>query len=101
MTNELSLGELESELCAELPVRNLLRRRCRCRHSHRLHHAVGGGTSASNGSAANSNRTTQVNFNPQIVVNNGNAGTGGIHIDSHNQNNNTNNQTGIPINFSI
>lgn len=96
MTIELSFADLESEICTELPERNLMRRRCR----HRHHHHAGGGASASNGSAANANRTTQVNFNPQIVVNNGKV-DGGINVTSHNRNTNTSNQTGIPINLGL
>lgn len=103
---ELSLGELEGELCAELPQRNLMRRRCRCRHHYNNRGYFGGGyyggnggAFASFGSAANSNSTYQVNFNPQIAINNGIAG--GIGIDSHNVNSNTSTQTALPINFGL
>lgn len=89
---ELSLSDLDAESCTELPARTLLRRHRRMRH-----HTAG--AFASFGSAANSNQTTQVNFNPQIVVNNG--GSGGVHVSSNNVNSNTTNQTAIPINFSI
>lgn len=91
-TAELSMSELEAELCEALPARTMLRR-----HHHRLRHHSG--ASASFGSAVNSNRTTQINFNPQIVV--GSGGSGGIHVSSYNVNNNTNTQTAIPINFSV
>jgi hypothetical protein len=92
MKIELSIGELESELSAELPTRNLLRRR--------RHH---GGTSAraSFGSAANANSTHQSNSNPQTVVNLGHVWGSGIHVSSHNENNNTTNQTAVPINFGL
>lgn len=107
---EMSLSELEGELCAELPQRNLMRRRCRCRRHYynRGYYGGGygngyyggnGGAFASFGSAANSNSTYQVNFNPQIAINNGNAG--GISIDSHNVNSNVSNQTALPINFGL
>jgi hypothetical protein len=88
---ELSLVELESELAAELPTRNLLRRR---RH---------GGTSAraSFGSGANANSTDQQNFNPQTVVNTGRVSGQGISLESHNENSNWNTQTATPINFGI
>jgi hypothetical protein len=93
MSNEMSMGELETEICTELPTRNLLRRR-----RHRRHH---GGTSASAafGSAANANSTKQVNFNPQIVINNGKVEHGGIHVTSHNSNHTTTDQNAVPVNF--
>ncbi len=91
MTHELSLAELESELVAELPTRNLLRRRKRA-SAH---------ASASNGSAANANATYQINFNPQIVINNGTIGGNGLSIESFNRNFNTSQQNAVPINFSI
>jgi hypothetical protein len=91
MTHDLSVEELENEQCVELPTRTLLRRR--------RHH--GGGASASFGSAANANRTTQINFNPQIVINNGKVDGGGIDINSHNTNDNDNTQTATPLNFGI
>jgi hypothetical protein len=89
---ELSLVELESELAAELPTRNLLRRR-------RRH----GGTSAkaSFGSGANANSTHQENFNPQTVVNTGRVSGQGIELESDNQNENSNTQTATPINFGL
>jgi hypothetical protein len=103
MRYELSLVELESELAAELPTRNLLRRR-------RRH----GGTSAkaSFGSGANANSTDQQNFNPQTVVNTGRVESqpvptwtedrgGGISVESYNQNDNSNTQTATPINFGL
>jgi hypothetical protein len=99
MTHELSLADLEGELSAELPTRNLLRRRKRQSFGwfpHASSHA-----SASFGSAANSNATYQVNFNPQIVINNGKVDGGGIDINSHNTNDNDNTQTAVPINFGI
>jgi len=96
MSHELSMAELEGELVAELPTRNLMRWR-----RHRRHHSFGASSSAhaSFGSAANSNSTQQINFNPQIVINNGNVGGAGIHVSSHNSNVNHTNQTAIPINF--
>jgi hypothetical protein len=89
------MAELESEMCAELPERNMLRRR---RH-HARRFFGGTSASASFGSAANANSTRQVNFNPQIVINNGFVGGSGIHISSHNENNNFTNQSAVPINF--
>jgi hypothetical protein len=91
MTHELSLAELDSELAAELPTRNLLRRRKRA-SAH---------ASASNGSGANANATYQINFNPQIVINNGSVGLGGISLESHNRNDNSSIQNAVPINFGI
>jgi hypothetical protein len=97
MTHELSLVELESELAAELPTRNLLRRRKR--------QAWGwfpqASAHASNGSGANANATYQINFNPQVVINNGSVGLGGISLESHNQNTNQAIQNAVPINFGI
>jgi hypothetical protein len=89
---ELSLVELESELSAELPTRNLLRRR-------RRH----GGTSAkaSFGSGANANSTDQLNSNAQTVVNTGEVKHEGISVESYNQNDNSNTQTATPLNFGI
>ena len=91
MTHELSLVELESELSAELPTRNLMRRRKRA-SAH---------ASASFGSAANANATYQINFNPQVVINNGKIDGGGIRISSFNHNNNDNTQNAVPINFGL
>src|SRR5260221_8978937 len=96
MSHELSMTELEGELCAELPTRNLMRWR---RHRSRRFFGARSSASASFGSAANSNSTQQVNFNPQIVINNGFVGGSGIHVSSHNENNNFTNQTALPINF--
>jgi hypothetical protein len=89
---ELSLVELESELSAELPTRNLLRRR----RSH-------GGTSAraSFGSGANANSTDQLNSNAQTVVNTGKVHGDGIELESYNKNDNWNTQTATPLNFSV
>jgi hypothetical protein len=92
MRAELSMAELDAELSAELPDRTMLRRR---------RHRGGVSAFASHGSVANANHTTQINFNPQIVVNNGRVSGSGISISSHNSNHNTTNQTGVPINFSI
>lgn len=92
MTHELSVAELESELCADLPERNMMRWRRRFR-SHGFF-----GARASFGSAAASNETRQVNFNPQIVVNNGFVG-GGVSLNSHNVNNNFTDQNLTPINI--
>jgi hypothetical protein len=94
MSHELSMAELEGELVAELPTRNMMRR-----HRHRRHHFFGTSAHASFGSAANANSTQQINFNPQIVINNGNVGGAGIHVSSHNTNVNHTNQTAVPINF--
>jgi hypothetical protein len=94
MSHELSMAELEGELVAELPTRNLMRRRHR-----RSRRFFGTSAFASFGSAANANSTEQVNFNPQIVINNGFVGGSGIHISSHNENNNFTNQSAVPINF--
>ncbi len=91
MTHELCLVELESELVAELPTRNLMRRRRGARAR----------ASASFGSAANANATDQINFNPQIVINNGTIGGNGLSIESFNRNFNTAQQTAVPINFGI
>jgi hypothetical protein len=92
MTHELSLVELESELSAELPTRNLMRRR--------RHH---GGTSAraSFGSGANANSTDQLNSNAQTVVNTGKVTGSGIRVSSYNQNDNSNTQTATPLNFGV
>jgi hypothetical protein len=92
MKNELSIGELESELSAELPTRNLLRRR---RHRASAH------AHASFGSAANANSTHQSNSNPQTVVNLGHVSGAGINVSSHNSNHNTTNQSAVPINFGL
>ncbi len=98
MSHELSMTELEGELCADLPERNMMRRG---RWGWRHRHSFGARSSAfaSFGSAANSNATEQVNFNPQIVINNGFVGGAGIHVSSHNENNNFTNQSAVPINF--
>ncbi len=87
---ELSLVELERELAAELPTRNLLRRRRGAHASAR----------ASFGSGANANATEQENINPQTVVNTGNV-WGDIDLDSHNRNSNHTTQTATPINFGL
>jgi hypothetical protein len=87
---ELSLVELESELAAELPTRNLLRRKHASAHAR-----------ASFGSGANANATSQENFNPQTVVNTGKVYGQGIELESYNQNDNWNTQTATPINFGL
>jgi hypothetical protein len=89
MTQELSLAELESELSAELPDRTLMRR-----------HRGGASARASFGSVANANRTYQINFNPQVLINTGNV-NGNILVTSNNRNANTATQFGTPINFGI
>ena len=96
---ELSLVELESELSALLPTRNLMRRkRCGCRS----HGGNGGnGISADHGSAANGNSTSQLNSNPQFVVNTGRLHSAGIKLSSYNTNSNDNTQTATPINFGV
>jgi hypothetical protein len=100
---ELSLVELESELSTTLPVRNLM---CvRHRKKKVVHHsaAPAGGTSAnaSFGSAANANSTDQVNSNAQTVVNTGEVKDSGINLNPSNANNNSNNQLGTPLNYSL
>ena len=90
MMYELSLVELERELAAELPTRNLLRRR-------RVHASA----RAAFGSAANANATHQENSNPQTVVNTGHVGGQGIELESDNQNENRNTQTATPLNFGF
>jgi hypothetical protein len=107
---ELSLVELESELSAELPTRDLMCCRRRRKKHHRHHSGNGGnnGTSANNGSVANSNSTKQVIFNPQVAivtgVNGGGAGVQGngalITQAGLNSNSNTNTQFGVPVNFA-
>ena len=95
---ELSLVELESELAAALPSRNLM---C-CRRRRRRHASGGqGGTSASYGSAANGNMTSQSNNNPQTVVNTGTLHSAGIRLNPVNTNDNTNQQTATPLNFGV
>lgn len=100
---ELSLVELESELAAELPTRNLMM----CRHSVRrvvrkpVSHEGGTRASASFGSGANANSTEQVNSNPQTVVNTGHVRGQGIELESDNQNENRNTQTATPLNFGL
>jgi hypothetical protein len=99
MSNELSLVELEGELAAELPERSLMRRK---RHqSWGWFPHASASASASYGSASNGNATYQVNFNPQIVINNGTVGGAGIQIGSNNANANTATQNALPINFGI
>ncbi len=85
---ELSLVELESELAAELPTRNLLRRR-----------RGGASARASFGSAAAANETSQSNWNPQTVINTGFI-FGRVNVTSHNTNNNFTQQTLTPVNIS-
>jgi hypothetical protein len=101
------MAELDAEVSTELPERTLMRRRRRW-HSYGYGYGYGyryglgahTGAFASFGSVANANSTRQVNFNPQIVVNNGFVG-GGIGISSHNANFNNTNQSGVPINFGL
>ncbi len=123
MTNELSLAELESELCAELPTRNLMRRRrlrffkrsfrfsherferCDCERfgGERFNNFggggefFGGGGGFFGGSAFASNETFQSNFNPQVLVNNGFSGGGSI--SSFNSNFNATSQFVSPVNI--
>jgi hypothetical protein len=87
MMHELSLAELESELSAELPTRTLLRRK-----------RVSAKASAHHGSAAAGNATYQVNFNPQVVINNGTIG-GPVNVSSFNRNFNTTQQQLQPVNI--
>jgi hypothetical protein len=95
MTYELSLAELESELSAELPARDLM-------HFYRRRKYGSGGASAgaSFGSVANANHTQQSNINPQTLVNTGNV-NGNIFVTSNNRNTNSNTQFGTPVNFSV
>ncbi len=87
---ELSLVELESELAAALPSRNLMRR-----------HRGGVKAHASYGSGANANGTEQVNSNAQTVVNSGRVSGAGIRLSSFNRNSNTTTQTATPLNFGV
>ena len=99
---ELSLVELESELSALLPARELMSRRHGRRH---------GGTSAkaNNGSVANANSTSQTISAPQTAIVTGiNGGLLGIGQNNRalvaqvglNTNTNSNTQFGTPVNFS-
>lgn len=105
---ELSLVELESELFAELPTRDLMCARRRRRKKHHRQHAGNNGTSANNGSVANSNSTKQVIFNPQVAIVTGVNGNGAglqgngalITQAGLNTNGNTNTQFGVPVNFA-
>ncbi len=98
MSTELSLAELENELATALPDRALMRRK---KHAWGWFPGASAHASASYGSGSNGNATYQINFNPQIVINNGTVGGAGISIDSHNLNHNTATQTATPINFGI
>src|SRR5689334_7000457 len=93
---ELSLVELETELAAELPTRSLMRVKKSSKGGRASAHANG-----SFGSGANASAIYQVNFNPQIVINNGNLEHAGISLDSHNDNFAHATQTATPINFGI
>ncbi|HEX6819563.1 MAG TPA: hypothetical protein VF120_14390 [Ktedonobacterales bacterium] len=95
---ELSLAELESELSALLPPRNLM---CHRRRRKAVKHAASAGNSASYGSALNADSTTQTNSNPQTVVNTGTLHSAGIKLNPSNTNSNTNQQTGTPLNFGV
>ena len=123
MSIELSLAELEGELCAELPTRNMMRRKrshfikksfhrfnaCDCRCSGdfstfgRFDDGFGrfddgfsrASAFAAFGSAANANATFQSNFNPQIAIG------GGGSISSFNSNFNATSQFAAPINFGF
>jgi hypothetical protein len=97
---ELSLVELESELSAELPARELMSRRRGARaHAH-----------ANNGSVANANATSQTISAPQTAVLTGvnTAGLLGIQQANAalvaqvglNTNSNSNTQFGTPVNSS-
>ncbi len=97
---ELSLVELESELSALLPARELMSRRHGRRH---------GGTSAkaNNGSVANANSTSQSISNPQTATLLGvNSGPAALQFNGAlvaqigaDRNTNTNTQFGAPVNF--
>ncbi len=101
---EMSMIELESELAAELPSRSLMSRR---RMRYGFHPHSGTSAHANNGSVANGNSTNQVIFNPQIAIVTGvNGGpalgqaNGALIAQAGlNQNNNTNTQFGVPVNF--
>jgi hypothetical protein len=100
---ELSLVELESELSAVLPERNLMchrkvvrrKKSCGCGHN-----GGNGGPSASYGSAAASNSTSQVNSNPQTFVNSGRISSG-VNVTSFNRNTNTTQQNLQPVNIGL
>jgi len=104
--NELSLIELESELSALLPSRELMCARRRCRAKRHYAHRGGNGTSANNGSVANSNSTSQTINNSQTAVVTGVNGTGALQGNGAlvaqvgaNQNSNSNLQFGAPVNY--
>ncbi len=108
---ELSLVELESELSALLPARELMCHRARkivkkkaAPHGH-------GGTSAgaNNGSVANANSTDPTINAPQTAVLTGVNGGGLVGVGQNNaalvaqvglnRNTNSNTQFGAPVNF--
>jgi hypothetical protein len=98
---ELSLVELESELAAALPARNLMSRRRGSRASAKAH--------ANNGSVANGNATNQqINASQSAVLFGSNGGLIGAQQINFvplvaqvglNTNSNTNTQIGAPVNF--
>ncbi len=98
---EMSLVELESELAAELPTREMMSRR----HGRR---GASAHAHANNGSVANGNATNQSINNSQTAallgVNSGRAlGQANAALVAQigaDRNTNTNTQFGTPVNFS-
>ena len=92
-----SIFELESELFAELPTRNLM---CRRRHVRRHHHSrAGTSASANNGSGANSAKQNTYIVPVQIAISNGGSAknkiSGGITVSQ------ALNQQNQPTNLSL
>jgi hypothetical protein len=99
---ELSLVDLESELAAALPERNLMCHRRVVRRKVRKAPSEGGtSASASYGSAANANSTDQTNSNAQTVVNTGTVNDNGVNLNPSNANDNSASQQGTPLNYSL
>ncbi len=104
MTDELSLAELENELCEALPARTLMCHRRsssmmsfkKMRRSHRRNMSFGENFSRGRGfgfgSVSNFNSTNQSIFNPQTAIG---FGGGGISQVGGNSNFNSNFQFGI------
>jgi len=94
MAHELSLAELDAEVGAELPQRDLMHHH---RH-HRRHHGIFGGTNAfaSNGSGANAASQFSVVAPVQVAIGNGaHNSIGGIDVDQSIR------QTNTPVNLVI
>ena len=93
---ELSFVELESELSAELPTRNLMRRH-RMRYGYHPH--SGNSASANNGSGANSAKQNIYIVPVQIAISNGgdakNEIKGGIDVGQ------LLGQTNVPTNLAL